>query len=54
MSNYKSDIPEIANRIKYCMTPETVIEFFKAELQNAYDNGFQMGFVEYRIRFKRS
>lgn len=41
---YKSQIDEIANRIKYCVTPEAVVAFFRIELRNAYDNGWQDGF----------
>lgn len=41
---YKDQIPDIANRIKYCVTDEAMIEFFKIELRNAYDNGWQDGF----------
>lgn len=42
---YKTQIDEIANRIKYCVTPEAVVAFFKIELRNAYDNGWQDGFA---------
>lgn len=42
---YKSQIPDIANRIKYCVTDLAMIEFFKIELRNAYDHGWQDGFA---------
>lgn len=41
---YKNQIDEIANRIRYCVTPLAMVEFFKIELRNAYDNGWQDGF----------
>lgn len=44
MAVYKDQIPEIANRIKYCVTPLAMVEFFKIELQNAYEHGWQDGF----------
>lgn len=43
--SYKSQIDDIANRIKYCVTPLAMVEFFKIELRNAYDNGWQDGFA---------
>ena len=43
--SYKSQIDEIANSIKYCVTPEAVVAFFRIELRNAYDNGWQDGFA---------
>jgi len=47
--NYKTQTPEIANRVKYCVTPEALIEFVKSELENAYQLGFQAGTVEGRL-----
>lgn len=44
MAMYKSQIPDIANRIRFCVTPLAMVEFFKIELQNAYDHGWQDGF----------
>lgn len=46
--SYKSQFPDIASRLKYCVTPDAVLEYVKIELQNAYDHGFQAGFVEGR------
>lgn len=47
--SYKNSIPEIANRIKYCVTTDAVVEFFKAELQLAYEHGYQDGYVDGHI-----
>lgn len=44
--SYKAEIPEIANRIKFCATPDAVVEFFKTELLNAYQTGWQDGHNE--------
>lgn len=43
---YKTQIPEIANRIKFCATPDAVVEFFKTELMNAYQTGWKDGYDE--------
>lgn len=43
--NYKLQIPDIANRLKFCVTDEAKAEFFRIELQNAFDNGWQEGFT---------
>lgn len=47
--NYKTHIPEIANRVKYCVTQESLIEFVKSELENAYQQGFQDGYIQGRM-----
>jgi len=46
---YKTQIPDIANRVKYCVTPEALVEFVKSELENAYQLGYQAGMVEGRL-----
>lgn len=42
--SYKSQIDDIANRIKFCVTDLAMVEFFKIELRNAYEHGWQDGF----------
>lgn len=44
--NYQETIPQIAQNIKFCVTPESTIEWIKQQLEYAYQFGYADGFEE--------